>query len=652
MINITFPDGSVRAFEKGVTGYEIAKSISPRLAEEVLAIAVKPATDTTVGKGTTYDLNRPIEEDCSIVLLKWDDDEGKRVFWHSSSHLMAEALEDIFPGVKFGIGPAIENGFYYDVDLGGRQITDADFAKVEKRMLELAREKQDFVRQDVSKADALKHFEETGDKYKCELIGELADGTITYYTNGHFTDLCRGPHLRNTEVIKAVKLTAIAGAYWRGDEKREQLTRIYGITFPKKSMLDEYLVLLEEAKKRDHRKLGKEMELFTFSSRVGLGLPLWLPRGSVMRFELEKFLRKKQNEYGYLPVVTPHIGSKDLYVTSGHYAKYGKDSFQPIHTPQEGEEYMLKPMNCPHHCEIFRSSPRSYKDLPLRLAEFGTVYRYEQSGELHGLTRVRSFTQDDAHMFVTPDQLKGEFEKVIDLILYVFRIFKFDKYTAQVSLRDPNNKAKYIGSDENWEKAENAIIEAAKEKGLKTVVEYGEAAFYGPKLDFMVKDAIGRKWQLGTIQVDYNLPERFQLEYTDADGSKKRPIMIHRAPFGSIERFTAVLLEHTSGHLPLWLSPDQIKVLPVSEKYAEYAKKVCGLLNNSDIRTSLDDRNETLGKRIREISLLRVPVLVIVGEKEVADGTVSVRREGADAGTMKLDDFVKWFKAEVAKELE
>ena len=651
MINITFPDGSVRAFEKGVTGYEIAKSISPRLAEEVLAVAVKPATDTTVGKGVTYDLNRPIEEDSSIVLLKWDDDEGKRVFWHSSSHLMAEALEDIFPGVKFGIGPAIENGFYYDVDLGGRQITDADFAKIEKRMLELAREKQDFVRQDVSKAAALKHFEETGDKYKCELISELADGTITYYTNGHFTDLCRGPHLRNTEVIKAVKLTAIAGAYWRGDEKREQLTRIYGITFPKKSMLDEYLVLLEEAKKRDHRKLGKEMELFTFSSRVGLGLPLWLPRGAVMRFELEKFLRRKQNEYGYLPVVTPHIGSKDLYVTSGHYAKYGKDSFQPIHTPQEGEEYMLKPMNCPHHCEIFRSSPRSYKDLPLRLAEFGTVYRYEQSGELHGLTRVRSFTQDDAHMFVTPDQLKGEFEKVIDLILYVFRIFKFDKYTAQVSLRDPNNKAKYIGSDENWEKAENAIIEAAKEKGLKTVVEYGEAAFYGPKLDFMVKDAIGRKWQLGTIQVDYNLPERFQLEYTDADGSKKRPVMIHRAPFGSIERFTAVLLEHTSGHLPLWLSPDQIKVLPVSEKYAEYAKKVCGLLNNSDIRTSVDDRNETLGKRIREISLLRVPVLAIVGEKEVADGTVSVRREGADAGTMKVEDFITWFKAEMAKEL-
>ncbi len=652
MIDIKFPDGSVRAFEKGVTGYEIARSISPRLAEEVLAIAVKPATDTTIGKGVTMDLNRPIEENSSIVLLKWDDDEAKRVFWHSSSHLMAEALEDLFPGVKFGIGPAVENGFYYDVDLGGRQLTDADFPKIEKRMLELAREKQDFVRKDVSKAEAMKHFEETGDKYKCELISELEDGHITYYTNGHFTDLCRGPHLRSTEVIKAVKLTALAGAYWRGDEKREQLTRIYGITFPKKSMLDEYLVLLEEAKKRDHRKLGKEMELFTFSSRVGLGLPLWLPRGSVMRYELESFLRKKQKEYGYLPVVTPHIGGKDLYVTSGHYAKYGKDSFQPIHTPQEGEEYMLKPMNCPHHCEIFRSSPRSYKDLPLRLAEFGTVYRYEQSGELHGLTRVRSFTQDDAHMFVTPDQLKGEFEKVIDLILYVFRIFKFDKYTAQVSLRDPDNKAKYIGSDENWEKAENAIIEAAAEKGLKTVVEYGEAAFYGPKLDFMVKDAIGRKWQLGTIQVDYNLPERFQLEYTDADGSKKRPVMIHRAPFGSIERFTAVLLEHTSGHLPLWLSPDQVKVLPVSEKYSEYAKKVCSLLNNCDIRSSLDARNETLGKRIREISLLRVPVLVIVGEKEVAEGTVSVRREGADAGTMKTEDFVAWFKAETAKELE
>ena len=651
MINITFPDGSVRAFEKGVTGYEIAKGISPRLAEEVLAVAVKPAGDTTIGKGQTMDLNRPIEEDCSITLLKWEDDEAKRVFWHSSSHLMAEALEDLYPGVKFGIGPSIENGFYYDVDLGDHQLTDADFPKIEKRMLELAREKQDYTRISVSKAEALKHFEEKGDQYKCELISELEDGTITYYTNGHFTDLCRGPHLRNTEVIKAVKITALAGAYWRGDETRGQLTRIYGITFPKKSMLDEYLVVLEEAKKRDHRKLGKEMELFTFSSRVGMGLPLWLPRGSVMRFELEKFLRRKQNEYGYLPVVTPHIGSKDLYVTSGHYAKYGKDSFQPIHTPQEGEEYMLKPMNCPHHCEIFRSSPRSYRDLPLRMAEFGTVYRYEQSGELHGLTRVRSFTQDDAHMFVTPDQLKGEFEKVIELILYVFKIFKFDKYTAQVSLRDPDNKSKYIGSDENWEKAENAIIEAAAEMGLKTVVEYGEAAFYGPKLDFMVKDAIGRKWQLGTIQVDYNLPERFQLEYTAADGSKRRPVMIHRAPFGSIERFTAVLLEHTGGHLPLWLSPDQVKVLPISEKYSDFAKKVCGLLNNSDIRASMDDRNETLGKRIREISLLRVPVLAIVGEKEVEQGTVSVRKEGADAGVMKVEEFVEWLKTQMAEEL-
>ncbi len=652
MINITFPDGSVRAFEKGVTGYEIASSISPRLAEEVLAIAVKPSGDTTIGKGATMDLNRPIEEDASIVLMKWEDDEAKKVFWHSSSHLMAEALEDLYPGVKFGIGPAIENGFYYDVDLNGQQLSDADFPKIEKRMLELAREKQDFVRIDVSKDDAMKHFEEKGEKYKCELISELADGTITYYTSGHFTDLCRGPHLRNTAPIKAVKITAIAGAYWRGDEKREQLTRVYGITFPKKSLLDEYLVVLEEAKKRDHRKLGKEMQLFTFSQRVGLGLPLWLPRGSVMRYQLESFLRRKQTEYGYLPVVTPHIGGKDLYVTSGHYAKYGKDSFQPIHTPQEGEEYMLKPMNCPHHCEIFRSSPRSYKDLPLRMAEFGTVYRYEQSGELHGLTRVRSFTQDDAHMFVTPDQLKGEFEKVIDLILYVFRVFKFDKYTAQISLRDPNNKAKYIGSDENWERAENAIIEASAEKGLKTVVEYGEAAFYGPKLDFMVKDAIGRKWQIGTIQVDYNLPERFQLEYTDADGSKKRPVMIHRAPFGSIERFTAVLLEHSGGHFPIWLAPDQVKVLPVSEKYADYAKKVCSLLNISDIRSSVDDRNETLGKRIREISLLRVPVLVIVGEKEVAEGTVSVRRGGADAGSMKVEVFVEWLKAAMAEELD
>lgn len=650
-IKITFPDGSEKLFEQGVTGYEIAQGISPRLAAEALAVSLKFDDDLSAEKGTTYDLLRPVQKDASIRFLKWEDDEAKKVFWHSSSHLMAEALESLYPGVKFGIGPAIDNGFYYDVDLGGATLTDADLSKIEKKMIELARTKESFKRIDVSKADALKHFEEKGDQYKCELISELADGTITYYQNGNFTDLCRGPHLVSTEQIKAVKLTAIAGAYWRGDQNREQLTRVYGITFPKKSLLDEYLVVLEEAKKRDHRKLGKEMELFTFSARVGLGLPLWLPRGAVMRYELEKFLRKKLREYDYLPVVTPHIGSKQLYVTSGHYAKYGKDSFQPIGTPQEGEEYMLKPMNCPHHCEIYRSKPRSYKDLPLRLAEFGTVYRYEQSGELHGLTRVRSFTQDDAHMYVRPDQLKEEFKKVIDLILYVFKVFKFEDYTAQVSLRDKVNRDKYIGSNENWEKAEAAIIESAAEKGLKTVVEYGEAAFYGPKLDFMVKDAIGRKWQLGTIQVDYNLPERFQLEYTDADGSKKRPIMIHRAPFGSIERFTAVLLEHTAGHFPMWLAPDQVKVLPVSEKYSEYAKKVAELLNNSEIRASVDERNETLGKRIREISLLRVPVIAIVGEKEVAEGTVSVRCEGADKGSMKVDEFVNWFSEAIKAEL-
>ena len=651
MINITFPDGSVRPYEKGVTAYEIAAGISPRLAAEVLAASVKFAGEAPESKGTTYDLTRPIEADATVTLLKWDSDEAKRVFWHSSSHLMAEALEALYPGVKFGIGPAIENGFYYDVDLGGATITDADLPKVEKKMLELAQHKEDFKRIEVSKADALQHFTEKGDPYKCELISELEDGTITYYQNGAFTDLCRGPHLKNTDVIKAVKLTSIAGAYWRGDEKRQQLTRIYGITFPKKSLLDEYLVMLEEAKKRDHRKLGKEMELFTFSPRVGLGLPLWLPRGAVMRNTLETFLRKKQAELGYLPVVTPHIGGKDLYVTSGHYAKYGKDSFQPIHTPQEGEEYMLKPMNCPHHCEIFRSSPRSYRDLPLRLAEFGTVYRYEQSGELHGLTRVRGFTQDDAHLFCRPDQLQEEFEKVIDLILYVFKTLKMTEYMAQISLRHQTDHSKYIGSEENWEKAEQAIIDAAANKGLNTVVEYDEAAFYGPKLDFMVNDALGRRWQLGTIQVDYNLPERFQLEYTDADGSKQRPVMIHRAPFGSIERFTAVVLEHTAGHLPLWLSPDQVKVLPISEKYADYAKKVCELLNNSEIRASVDARNETLGKRIREISLLRVPVLAIVGEKEVAEGTVSVRRNGTDQGSMSLEAFVDYFKAAVAEEL-
>ena len=586
------------------------------------------------------------------TIRPWDDDEAKHIFWHSSAHLMAEALEALYPGVKFGVGPAVETGFYYDVDLGDRQISEADLKAVEDKMIELARTKETFERKEVSKADAMDYFKKKGDQYKCELIQDLEDGKITFYTNGAFTDLCRGPHVKHVDDIKAVKLTAIAGAYWKGDQNREQLTRIYGVTFPKKSMLDEYLTLLEEAKKRDHRKLGKEMELFTFSGRVGLGLPLWLPRGAVMRNTLENFLRKKQAELGYLPVVTPHIGSKELYVTSGHYAKYGKDSFQPIHTPQEGEEYMLKPMNCPHHCEIFRSSPRSYRDLPLRFAEFGTVYRYEQSGELHGLTRVRGFTQDDAHLFCRPDQLQEEFEKVIDLILYVFKTLKMTDYMAQVSLRDPDNKEKYIGTDENWAKAEQAIIDAAAKKGLKTVVEKGEAAFYGPKLDFMVKDAIGRRWQLGTIQVDYNLPERFELEFTDADGSKQRPVMIHRAPFGSLERFTAVVLEHTAGHLPLWLSPDQVKVLPISEKYEDYAEKICELLKNSEIRASIDARNETLGKRIREISLLRVPVIAIVGEKEASEGTVSVRREGVDQGSMSAEQFVEYLKAAQAEELK
>ena len=585
------------------------------------------------------------------TIRPWDDDEAKRIFWHSSAHLMAEALEALYPGVKFGVGPAVETGFYYDVDLGDRQISESDLQTIEKKMLELAKTKETFERKEVSKADAMDYFTKKGDKYKCELIDALEDGTISFYTNGAFTDLCRGPHVKHVDDIKAVKLTAIAGAYWKGDQSREQLTRIYGVTFPKKSMLDEYLKMLEEAKKRDHRKLGKEMELFTFSNRVGLGLPLWLPRGSQMRYTLEQFLRKKQAEMGYLQVVTPHIGAKDLYVTSGHYAKYGKDSFQPIHTPQEGEEYMLKPMNCPHHCEIFRSSPHSYRDLPLRYAEFGTVYRYEQSGELHGLTRVRGFTQDDAHLFCRPDQLKEEFCKVIDLILYVFKTLNMTEYSAQISLRHQTDHSKYIGSEENWEKAENAIIEAAKEKNLPTVVEYDEAAFYGPKLDFMVKDALGRKWQLGTIQVDYNLPERFQLEYIDADGSKQRPVMIHRAPFGSIERFTAVVLEHTAGHLPIWLAPDQVKVLPISEKYADYAEKVCELLKNSEIRASVDSRNETLGKRIREISLLRVPLIAIVGEKEVAEGTVSFRREGVDQGSLSAAEFVDYIKAAVAEEL-
>ena len=651
MINITFPDGSVKQYESGVSAYEIAQGISPKLAAEVLAATIVTADDTT-GRGTIYDITRPILKDASIRLHKWEDEEAKHVFWHSSSHLLAEALEALYPGVKFGIGPAIENGFYYDVDFGGRQITEADLKAVEDKMIELARSKEQFVRREVSKAEALDNFTKKGDEYKCELISELQDGTITFYTNGNFTDLCRGPHLKDTSVIKAVKLTSIAGAYWRGDEKRQMMTRIYGITFPKKSLLDEYLVMLEEAKKRDHRKIGKEMELFTFSQRVGQGLPLWLPKGAALRERLENFLRKLQKSYGYLQVITPHIGNKDLYVTSGHYAKYGKDSFQPIHTPQEGEEYLLKPMNCPHHCEIYRSKPRSYKDLPLRLAEFGTVYRYEQSGELHGLTRVRSFTQDDAHLFCRPDQIKEEFCKVIDIILYVFKTMNFNEYIAQISLRDPDNKSKYIGSDENWAKAEAAIVEAASEKGLNTVVEYGEAAFYGPKLDFMVKDAIGRKWQLGTIQVDYNLPERFELEYVGADNQKHRPVMIHRAPFGSLERFVAVLLEHTGGKLPLWLTPDQVNIVPVSEKYEDYAKKVCDLLNNSDIRAAVDDRNETLGKRIRESELKRIPFLVIVGEKETSEGTVSVRRQGGkDEGSMPVADFISLVTKEINEQL-
>ena len=644
MIKITFPDGNVKEFEKGTTAYQIAESISPRLANDVLCASVNDQV---------YDLERPILEDATLKLHKWEDREAKNVFWHSSSHLMAEALEALYPGIRFGIGPAIENGFYYDVDLGDKQLVEADLRKIEEKMLELARSGETFVRTEVSKADALKTYTEKGDPYKCELIGDLQDGTITFYKNGAFTDLCRGPHLRTTSVIKAVKLLTIAGAYWRGDEHNKQLTRIYGITFPKKSLLDEYLVMLEEAKKRDHRKLGKEMELFTFSQKVGMGLPLWLPKGAALRERLEQFLRKVQKEYGYLQVITPHIGNKELYVTSGHWAKYGKDSFRPITTPQEGEEYLLKPMNCPHHCEIYKSKPRSYRDLPLRFAEFGTVYRYEQSGELHGLTRVRGFTQDDAHLFCRPDQLKEEFCKVIDIVLYIFRTLKFDKFTAQVSLRDKVDRSKYIGSDENWEKAEAAIIEAAAEKGLPTVVEYGEAAFYGPKLDFMVKDAIGRSWQLGTIQVDYNLPERFELEYVGADDCRHRPVMIHRAPFGSMERFVAVLLEHTGGKLPLWLSPDQVSILPVSEKFNDFAKKVCDLLNNSEIRASIDDRNVTIGKKIRENELKRMPYLLIVGEKEQATDTVSVRKQGGeDKGVMTLQAFTDYMKQEIANELK
>lgn len=651
MVNITFPDGSVRQYDSGVTPYDIAMGISPRLAADVLAATVVFPDDRT-GKGTIYDLTRPISRDASIRLHKWEDPQAKQVFWHSSSHLMAEALQQLYPGVKFGIGPAIENGFYYDIDLGGKTLTDSDLKAIEDRMLELARGKEVFIREDVSKEEAMRTYTEKGDQYKCELIRDLEDGTITFYTNGTFTDLCRGPHLRDTSVIKAIKLTSIAGAYWRGDETRQMLTRVYGITFPKKSMLDEYLVMMEEAKKRDHRKLGKELELFAFSQRVGQGLPLWLPKGAMLRERLEMFLKKVQKSYGYLPVITPHIGQKQLYVTSGHYAKYGKDSFRPITTPQEGEEFLLKPMNCPHHCEIYRSKPRSYKDLPLRLAEFGTVYRYEQSGELHGLTRVRGFTQDDAHIFCRPDQLKEEFCKVIDIVLYIFKTLEFNDYVAQVSLRDPDNREKYIGSDENWAKAESAIIEAAQEKGLNTVVEYGEAAFYGPKLDFMVKDAIGRKWQLGTIQVDYNLPERFELEYTGNDDKKYRPIMIHRAPFGSMERFVAVLLEHTGGKFPLWLTPDQTVILPVSEKYNDYAKKLCNLLNNSDIRALIDDRNETIGKKIRENELKRIPYLLIVGEKEAESGTVSVRKQGGESlGVMTAEEFVIHINEEIKAQL-
>ena len=643
MINITFPDGSVRQYEAGVNGLEIAKSISPRLASDVLAVSVN---------NEIYDLLRPINGDASVRLHKWEDPEAKKTFWHSSSHLMAEALESLFPGIKFGIGPAIETGFYYDVDLGDKTITEADLKKIEDKMVELARTKEAFVRKDISKEEAMATYTQKGDEYKCDLIKDLEDGTITFYTNGNFTDLCRGPHLTDTSVIKAVKLTSIAGAYWRGNEKNKMLTRIYGVTFPKKSMLDEYIQMMEEAKKRDHRKLGKELELFAFSQRVGQGLPLWLPRGAALREKLENFLKHVQKQHGYLPVITPHIGQKELYVTSGHYAKYGADSFRPITTPQEGEEFLLKPMNCPHHCEIYKTKPRSYKDLPLRFAEFGTVYRYEQSGELHGLTRVRGFTQDDAHLFVRPDQLKEEFCKVIDIVLYIFKTLNFDQYTAQVSLRDPNNREKYIGTDENWERAESAIIEAAQEKGLNTVVEYGEAAFYGPKLDFMVKDAIGRKWQLGTIQVDYNLPERFDLEYTGADDKKYRPIMIHRAPFGSMERFVAVLLEHTGGKLPLWLAPDQVVILPVSEKYNDFAKKVCNLLNNCDIRASIDDRNETIGKKIRENELKRMPYQLIVGEKEASQNMVSVRKQGGeDLGVMEVEAFANYIKEQIKEQL-
>ncbi|WP_140939487.1 threonine--tRNA ligase [Sphingobacterium lumbrici] len=631
MINITLPDGSVRQYEKGTTALQVALSISEGLARNVLAAEVN---------GEVWDASRAIEEDAGVKLLTWNDDKGKSTFWHSSAHLLAEALESLYPGVKFGIGPSIETGFYYDVDFGDREFSSDDFKQIEDKMLELAKQKEVFERKAVSKTDALSYFTEKGDEYKLDLIKDLEDGKITFYSQGNFTDLCRGPHIPNTGFIKAIKLTNVAGAYWRGDETRKQLTRIYGVTFPKASELSEYLKFIEEAKKRDHRKLGKELELFAFSEKVGAGLPLWLPKGTALRQKLQDFLQKAQLKAGYEPVITPHIGNKQLYITSGHYEKYGADAFQPIHTPVEGEEFFLKPMNCPHHCEIYKTKPRSYKELPVRFAEFGTVYRYEQSGELHGLTRVRGFTQDDAHLFCRPDQVKEEFKKVIDLVLYVFGALGFEDYTAQVSLRDAENRTKYIGTDENWALAENAIIEAAAEKGLSTVVEYGEAAFYGPKLDFMVKDALGRKWQLGTIQVDYNLPERFELEYTGSDNQKHRPVMIHRAPFGSLERFVAVLIEHCAGQFPLWLAPEQFIILPVSEKYEDYAQKLLESLNNSDIRGLIDLRDEKVGRKIRDAEVKKMPYMLIVGEKEMESGTVSVRKHGSvDLGSMTSDEF-------------
>ncbi|ASZ13069.1 threonine--tRNA ligase [Chitinophaga pendula] len=639
MINITFPDGAVRQYESGVTALDVAKSISEGLARKVLSAKVN---------GQVVDATRPITQDSTLQLLTWVDTDGKATMWHSSAHLLAEALEALYPGVKFGIGPAIENGFYYDIDLGGRTISDDDLRQLETKMVELAKQNNEYLRKEVSKADALQFFTEKGDEYKLELINDLQDGTITFYTQGGFTDLCRGPHIPGTGFIKAIKLTNIAGAYWRGNEKNKMLTRIYGITFPSQKELDEYLTLLEEAKKRDHRKLGKELELFTFSEKVGLGLPLWLPKGAMLRERLQSFMQRAQLESGYLPVVTPHIGNKNLYITSGHYEKYGKDSFQAIHTPEEGEEFMLKPMNCPHHCEIYKASPKSYKDLPVRFAEFGTVYRYEQHGELHGLTRVRGFTQDDAHLFCRPDQVKEEFMKVIDLVLYVFSSLDFKDYVAQISLRDQEDRSKYIGSDENWNLAEQAIIESATEKGLKTVVEYGEAAFYGPKLDFMVKDALGRKWQLGTIQVDYNLPERFELEYIGADNQKHRPVMIHRAPFGSLERFIAVLIEHCAGKFPLWLTPTQVKILPISDKSQAYAEKVAELLKKAEIRAEIDERSEKIGKKIREAELAKVPYMLVLGEKEAADNKVAVRRQAkGDLGAMEIDQFISLVQDEV-----